>query len=435
LEANETALFRVDVPSNAILWHHNSTNVAGVQSYLTQGTVPLESTSAHWRSSSTVNSLFNQALSGFPWQPGHSYYLLVRNTTATAQPFSITMDGRTEMVPLSITVSGNGGGNITSNPNLISCASGVCSTQILPYTAITLNHTQTTGTSFTGWSGDCSGTGSCVLTMSASHNVTATFSLIPYTVTTSRTGNIGGSITSSPAGIDCRTGGTCSATFNYGTAVTLTATADAGYVFTGWGGATCTGTGACAFTVDTNKSVSATFVPLRTLTIAFGGSGSGTVTSISHSGISCTTGSSADCSYDYPNNTIVSLSAVADWKSVFGGWTNATPVNVSPVSVTMNAAKTVTAIFGSAPNARIGVLDYPTVLAAYTAAPADATVLMKNIVFVEDVVIESASAATIYSLKGGFTDFGASASGYSTIKGSLKIRNGKLIVERLMIRP
>ena len=222
--------------------------------------------------------------------------------------------------------------------------------------------------------------------------------------------------------------------FNYGTSVTLTATPDAGNIFTGWSGA-CTGTGPCTFTVDGNKSATATFVPLRTLTIAFGGSGSGTVTSISHAGISCTTGSSVDCSYDYPNGTMVSLSAVADWKSVFSSWTNATPVSVSPGSVTMNAARTVTATFGSAANARIGVLDYATLLAAYGAAPAGATVLMKNIVFAEDVVMAPASAATIYSLKGGFTDFAGAAAGYSTIKGSLKVRNGKLIVDHLMIKP
>jgi len=60
---------------------------------------------------------------------------------------------------------------------------------------------------------------------------------------------------------------------------------------------------------------------------------------------------------------------------------------------------------------------------------------MKNIVFVEDVVIEPASPAAIYSLKGGFTDFAGSAADFSTIKGSLKVRNGKLIAERLKIKP
>jgi len=434
LAAGEQVLYRIDVPSDGILWHHTATNAAGVQMYLEQGTVPPQNSYAHWRSNSAVNTTLNQALTGFPWQPGHSYYLLARNTTAGSLPFTITMDGRTAFVPLDITVAGNGSGNITSSPNLISCASGTCSAQIFPYTAITLNRSWSTGTTFTGWSGDCSGTGTCVLTMNTAHSVTATFTLNSYTVTTSSAGTGSGSITSSPVGIDCRTGGTCSAPFNYGTAVTLTATPDAGNAFTGWGGA-CSGTGPCSFTVDTNKSVTATFVPLRTLTIAFGGSGSGTVTSISHTGISCTTGSSAGCSYDYPNGTAVSLSAVADWKSVFGSWTGVTSSSGASASVTMSAARTVTATFGSSANARIGLLDYATLLDAYTAAPSGATILMKDIVFEEYCVIEPASAASVYTLKGGFTDFAGSASGYSTIKGELKVRKGRLNVERLIVKP
>ena len=57
--------------------------------------------------------------------------------------------------------------------------------------------------------------------------------------TVQRAGDGTGIVTSTPAGIDC--GSTCSLTVNDGTAVTLTATADAGSIFAGWTGA-CTGT-------------------------------------------------------------------------------------------------------------------------------------------------------------------------------------------------
>ena len=53
-----------------------------------------------------------------------------------------------------------------------------------------------------------------------------------YALSVQRAGAGTGSVTSSPAGIDC--GATCTVTVNDGTAVTLTATADAGSVFTGW---------------------------------------------------------------------------------------------------------------------------------------------------------------------------------------------------------
>ncbi|MFZ4859468.1 MAG: InlB B-repeat-containing protein, partial [Desulfuromonadaceae bacterium] len=434
LAAGEQALYRIDVPTDAVLWHHNSTNAAGIQLYLAQSTVPPENSYAHWRSNSAVNTTLNQSLTAFPWQPGHSYYLLVKNTTAGALPFSIVMDGRTAFSALNVTLSGNGSGTITSSPNLITCSSGTCTEQITPYTAITLYRSPLPGSTFTGWSGDCSGTGNCLLSMTGPHSVTATFTLNSYTVSTSRSGTGSGSISSTPAGIDCRVGGTCSSGFLYGTSVTLTATPDPGNTFTGWSGTTCSGTGLCTFTVDGNKSATATFAPLRHLTIAFSGSGSGTVTSINHAGISCMTGSSTDCSYDYPNGAVVSLSAVTDWKSVFNSWAGTTSSSGTSATVTMDAARTVTAAFGAAPNARIGALDYPTFLAAYTAAPTGATILMKDIIFEEAVVINPVSPLSIYTLKGGFTDFSVTATGRSTIKGGLKIRNGKLIAERIIVK-
>jgi hypothetical protein len=80
--------------------------------------------------------------------------------------------------------------------------------------------------------------------------------LVPhYVVTVSRTGS--GSVTSSPAGINC--GAVCTHDFDGGTPVTLTATPAAGYRFGGWSGR-CTGTGACQFSVTATTTVTATFV-------------------------------------------------------------------------------------------------------------------------------------------------------------------------------
>jgi hypothetical protein len=74
------------------------------------------------------------------------------------------------------------------------------------------------------------------------------------TLTVAKTGN--GTITSSPAGIDCGTD--CAESYAGGASVTLTATAAAGSTFTGWSGA-CTGTGTCTVTMNAVKSVTATF--------------------------------------------------------------------------------------------------------------------------------------------------------------------------------
>jgi subtilisin-like proprotein convertase family protein len=80
----------------------------------------------------------------------------------------------------------------------------------------------------------------------------------PVALTVTRTGSGSGTVTASPSGIDC--GETCEATYNRGTAVTLTATAAAGSVFAGWGGA-CTGSGPCVVTLTAATAVTATFTP------------------------------------------------------------------------------------------------------------------------------------------------------------------------------
>jgi len=106
----------------------------------------------------------------------------------------------------------------------------------------------------------CNSTGSVTIT-SVYSGITATASLtcsaIPtYTLTVSKSGTGSGTVTSSPAGISC--GSDCSEAYNSGTSVTLTAAAASGSTFAGWSGA-CSGTGSCTLTMDSNKSVTATF--------------------------------------------------------------------------------------------------------------------------------------------------------------------------------
>ena len=76
------------------------------------------------------------------------------------------------------------------------------------------------------------------------------------TVTRNGSDSSKGTVTSSPAGINC--GNTCSSAFTSGTVVTLTARVTGNRVFAGWSGA-CTGTGTCTVTMNADKSVTATF--------------------------------------------------------------------------------------------------------------------------------------------------------------------------------
>ncbi len=75
---------------------------------------------------------------------------------------------------LTVTKSGAGTGTVASTPTGIAC--GVtCTGTFQDRVQVTLTATAASGSRFTGWSGSCSGTGSCTLTMDGNKTVTATF--------------------------------------------------------------------------------------------------------------------------------------------------------------------------------------------------------------------------------------------------------------------
>ena len=77
-----------------------------------------------------------------------------------------------------------------------------------------------------------------------------------FALTVGKAGTGSGTVTSSPAGINC--GSDCSESYASGTSVTLTASAAGGSTFAGWSGA-CSGTGTCSVSMTAARSVTATF--------------------------------------------------------------------------------------------------------------------------------------------------------------------------------
>lgn len=243
--------------------------------------------------------------------------------------------------PQPLTVSTTSGGAVTSQPAGISCGS-LCTASFTAGSQVTLTAVASAGYAFSGWSGGyCSGANPvCVVRMNQARAVSATFVRLtqPLTVTKSGTGT--GTVTSAPAGITCGT--TCTASFDEGINVTLTATASTGSVFTGWSGA-CTGSGACVVPMSAAKSVNAEFTRLFALTVTKSGTGTGTVTS-APAGITC----GADCSESYAEGTSVTLTAAATTGSAFAGWTGActgTGTGTGACTVPMSAARSVNAEF------------------------------------------------------------------------------------------
>ena len=160
-----------------------------------------------------------------------------------------------------------------------------------------------------------------------------------FTVTVQKEGDGSGTVTSSPAGIDC--GATCENQFQEGTTVSLNAAAAPGSAFAGWSGA-CSGTGPCS--VTNNAIVTARFiVPISTdrLTVTLGGNGTGTVTS-NPSGISCP----GTCAADFATGTTVTLTATPTNGSTFNGFSGAGCSGPgSSCTVAMNGDQAVTATF------------------------------------------------------------------------------------------
>ena len=158
----------------------------------------------------------------------------------------------------SLTVTITGSGRVISIPSGISCGP-TCNASFPGGTSLALSATPATGATFTGWSGACTGTGACTMTLRQAKAVTATFTAppAPYALTITKSGTGSGTVTSSPAGISC--GPTCNASFPGGTSLALSATPATGATFTGWSGA-CTGTGACTMTLRQAKAVTASFI-------------------------------------------------------------------------------------------------------------------------------------------------------------------------------
>jgi hypothetical protein len=253
----------------------------------------------------------------------------VRNVTAT---FHVGY-------ALTVTKAGEGSGPVTSSPAGLACGS-TCSKLFAAGTVVTLTATPNTGSVFSGWSGACTGTAPCVVTMSAARSVTATFGK-GYSLNVAKAGTGNGPVSSNPAGISC--GSICSKAFAAGSSVTLTATPNSGSTFAGWSGA-CTGTGNCLVTMNDVRNVTATFngppVTYYGLSVGKSGAGSGPVTS-SPSGITC----GSVCSASFASGTSVTLTATANAGSFFAGWAGACGGTAPTCTVSMVAARTVTATF------------------------------------------------------------------------------------------
>jgi hypothetical protein len=263
-----------------------------------------------------------------------------QNNNQTSSGGSVpTPSPTTEQFELTVAKSGTGSGTITSNPDGLSCGS-TCTHAFDKNTVVVLSSAAADGNSvFVEWTGACSGSGACSVTMDSAKSVTARFDKRMPEVTVSKIGDGDGILTSSPAGISCGTD--CDEKYTANTVVMLTPMAiDRFSEFVGWTG-DCSGTAACTLTVDHARNAVAEFRKIRkTVNVTKSGAGTGTVIS-NPAGISC----GADCSENLLLDTVVTLTATPQSAaSEFDHWTGDCSGSAD-CSVTMNDVRSVGAVF------------------------------------------------------------------------------------------
>jgi Divergent InlB B-repeat domain len=139
----------------------------------------------------------------------------------------VRLDSQT---PLALTVSGTG--TVTADVPGLQCSAS-CSTTWNSGQALNLTATHGAGMRFVRWSGACSGSAACSVTVTPGAQVSALFAPAVFRLTVSLAGK--GTVRSSREGISCRP--RCSAAFASFTPVKLTAKPAKGWKLRGWSGA------------------------------------------------------------------------------------------------------------------------------------------------------------------------------------------------------
>jgi hypothetical protein len=258
--------------------------------------------------------------------------------------------------PLTVVKTGTGQGTVTSSPSGINCGTSCTEAKasFLVETPITLTASPKAGSVFVGWFG-CDAEPSattCEITVYEGEEPTveAEFNEEKFFLFLEKPGTGQGTVTSSPAGINCGT--SCEAEYLEGTKVVLTASPAAGSYFEGWFGCdTEPSATKCEVTINEEMTVEAEFNEIEKFPLVLEklGTGKGTVSS-SPTGISC----NASCSIteaEYLEGTKVVLTATASAGSAFDGWRGCdTQPSATKCEVTILGETIVEAEFGVSSN-------------------------------------------------------------------------------------
>jgi hypothetical protein len=102
--------------------------------------------------------------------------VVATNSVGSEGEFSFNWIDVAALGTLTVTKKGGGSGTVSSAPAGIDCGA-LCAAFLEEGTKVTLTAVADSGSEFTGWSGACSGTGSCVVVLAAEAEVAADFAI------------------------------------------------------------------------------------------------------------------------------------------------------------------------------------------------------------------------------------------------------------------
>lgn len=278
---------------------------------------------------------------------------------------------------LTVVPSGTGDGQVFGG-TAISCArsngqtTGTCSNTLANGSSITLTAIPDSYSTFTGWTGACSGNGACTLTMDQAKTVGAVFTRRQVSLTLTLQGPGFGSVRVNE-GYTCTleegdSEKECQTFVDLNRMVTLTALPGTEQTFGAFGGACISSSQSCTFTANSPAVVTATFgTPTVTVNVtAPSNATGGGLVSVEGMDVDCTLEGATSPSPQYCKATasvedlqgVLTLYATPDGASTFGGWGGAcASAGTSPTCILTNVEGNidVTAWFVAVPTVQVSV--------------------------------------------------------------------------------
>jgi uncharacterized repeat protein (TIGR02543 family) len=249
--------------------------------------------------------------------PGWHFAGWSGDASGTTNPLTVVMDASKSITatfaintwPVNVAIVGSG--TVAKDPDAAEYVEG---------TSVELTATPAVGWHFVGWTGDATGTTNpLTVVMDAGKNITATFAIDTHSLDVTTIGS--GTVTKNPD----------QAEYDYGTSVELTATAAPGWHFTGWSGDATGSDNPVTVVVDGDKAVTATFA-INTYALDVATIGSGAVAKDPDQAL-----------YDHGTSVVLTATPAEHWH--FVGWSGDATGTTNPLTVVMDAAKSITATF------------------------------------------------------------------------------------------